>query len=157
MNTRENFNELFYTIISAIMPGLNDNPRPIDEILRIHLMTETIMEKLIEFGLGDNAEAVLSAKLTYAQKLSICSKLKLDDQSLLLTTDVSGSLKKLNKLRNKVAHNLEHETTDQDVEELFVGQLGANRTSSALNGNVWDKLSSYKAGIYLQMFQQNNA
>jgi hypothetical protein len=153
MTTRSAANKLFYTIVPHIMPGLSDNPRPIDEVLRIHLLTEAILEKLISLILEANAEAVLTSRLTYGQKLSICGKLKFSDQTDLLSSDVKGSLKKLNLLRNNVAHDLEHETSNEDVEGLFVGQLGNGRKGAALNGTVWDKLSSYKAMIYMRMLQ----
>lgn len=79
MATKDEVRELFFQIDGPIQAGLGDNPRPIDEVLRVHLLTETIVERLIALVLGESADAVLSAKLTYKQKLSICGSLKLDD------------------------------------------------------------------------------
>jgi hypothetical protein len=72
-------------------------------------------------SLERNADAVLSARLTFDQKLTISSKLYLEDDWLLIPDYVVGSLKKLNKLRNKLAHNYGHEITESDLRELFVG------------------------------------
>jgi len=151
MATQADAKELFYTISPSVSSGLGDNPRPIDEVLRIHLLTEAILEQLIGLALNENAEAVLTSKLSYAQKLSICSKLKFKDGTDILSSDVKGSLKKLNLLRNEVAHDINHETSGENVESLFVGQLGKNRVGLAANGSAWDKLSSYKAMIYIVM------
>lgn len=157
MSTREQVVQLFYHLDAGVQAGLGDDPRPIDEVLRIHLLTENLLEKLISLSLGVHAEAVLTAKLTYAQKLAICGKLKLDDGSEVLSSDVKGSLKKLNVLRNDVAHDLTHETTDEDVESLFVGQMGNKRQGPALHGDVWQKLSSYKATIFVEMLNPDFA
>lgn len=151
MNSKRKAKEQFYKLDDALMAGLGDNPRPIDEILRIHLLTENVLEKLIAIILGKNAEAVLSSKLSYSQKLSICGKLKFDCGTPVLLSDVKGSLKKLNLLRNDVAHDITHETSDADIEGLFVGQLGKERIGDAMNGSVWDKLSSYKAMIFISL------
>ena len=62
-------------------------------------------------------------------------------------------MKKLNDLRNNVAHVLCHVTTEEDVESLFVGNLGGRRENVVVNGDVWAKLSSYKAMIYAQMLK----
>lgn len=155
MATKNEVQELFFQIDGPIQAGLGDNPRPIDEVLRVHLLTETIMERLIALVLGKSADAVLSAKLTYGQKLSICGDLKLDGGQSLISSDVKGSLKKLNLLRNNVAHDIAHQTTDEDVEKLFVGTLGNRRKASARNGSVWIKLSSYKATIFTALFDVN--
>ena len=151
MATREQAQELLYNLDPAMRAGLLDNPRPIDEVLRVHLLTESILEKLIGLALQEHAEAVLSSRLSYAQKLSICGGLKFDDESPLISSDVKGSLKTLNRLRNDVAHDITHETTDEDVEALFVGRIGRTRVGPALTGSVWDKLSSYKATITVEL------
>ncbi len=153
MATKEEVQELFFQIDESIQAGLGDNPRPIDEVLRVHLLTEAVMEKLIRLALRESADAVLSADLSYRQKLMICGSLKLDNGQPLLLSDVKGSLGKLNKLRNNVAHDISHLTTRDDVEKLFVGALGANRNESVVNGNVWVKLSSYKAAIFIGLCQ----
>jgi|TARA_B110000091_G_C13602808_1_gene385413 hypothetical protein len=151
MASRKDAQELFFTILPEVIAGISDNPRPIDEILRVHLLTEAVLEKIIDLVLGVNSEAVLAAKLSYVQKLLICGNLKFEDSSSVLSSDVMGSLRKLNTLRNDVAHNLSHETSEEDVESLFVGSLGAGRNQEVVNGDVWIKLSSYKAMIYSEI------
>ena len=93
MATKEDVQKLFFQIDAPIQAGMGDNPRPIDEVLRIHLLTEALLEKLMRLAFGANADAVLTSKLSYAQKLSICGKLKLDNGEPMLSSDVKGSLK----------------------------------------------------------------
>lgn len=157
MPSKEEIKSFMYQLDAGIMAGLGDDPRPIDEVLRIHLLTENLLDKVISKTLGSHADAVLSSRLSYNQKLSISGKLKFDDGSSILSSDAKGSLKKLNLLRNEVAHDLTHETNDEDVEALFVGTIGKNRTGPALTGNVWDKLSSYKASIFTEMLDKDFA
>jgi hypothetical protein len=151
MASQKDAQELFWTISTDVMAGIGDNRRPIDEILRVHLLTEVVLEKIIDLVLGVNSEAVLNAELRYSKKLLICENLKFEDGTSVLSSDVTGSLRKLNNLRNYVAHDLNHETSQEDVESLFVGSLGNGRNQEVVAGDVWIKLSSYKAMIYFEM------
>jgi hypothetical protein len=120
-------------------------------ILQCHLLVESLLEELIHVCLGQYADAVLSAKLTFDQKLVIASKLKLDDDWSLMTDFVVGSLRKLNSLRNKLAHRYGYEVSADDVRELFVGRESMLPYSDALEFGVETGISRYAAFIFGNM------
>lgn len=93
----------------------------VGEIVRIHLVTEYLLEELIRLVLDDNAEPVLSIGLKYSQKLQLASQLELVEEFDLLPDYVVGSLRNLNKLRNRVAHRLNEAVEDAEILDLFVG------------------------------------
>ena len=105
MSKREEISELFFEEAETIARALDDRDDLRGYVLRIHLLTEALMERCMRIAIGTEvADAVLSAELTYDRKLTICSKLKLDDGGALFSSDTIGSLRKLNGLRNELAH-----------------------------------------------------
>ena len=143
------------------MPGLNQRLRSKDShlagILQCHLFVESILEELIQLCLGTNADAVLSARLSFEQKLAIAAKLELEKDWPLLQDYVVGSLRKLNSLRNKLAHRYGHEVSGGDIRELFVGceqdlpyqdvlesgiEIGISRYAAFIFGNLLPKYES---------------
>jgi hypothetical protein len=113
--------ELRYKNLVLMMDKVRDNDTLIAEILRVHLVTEFLLEELIKLSFEDKAEALLSIGLRYQQKLELASKLELVKEFRLLPDYVVGSLRKLNKLRNRVAHQLDEVVTDDEIKELFMG------------------------------------
>lgn len=145
---------LFLSTITDLMPGIDDSESPAGEILKIHLLTEVLLDHLI-IGVfeADHGRAILDLELRYSQKLTLCSKATLSCGRSLLTSDVIGSLKKLNSLRNAFAHNLRKTLTEDDVESLFVGALGSDRSGPAKDGPLFNRLISYKTRIHCQMLE----
>ncbi|MGB7874136.1 MAG: hypothetical protein WBL25_07115, partial [Anaerolineales bacterium] len=94
---------------------------PVAFIVRCHLLTEVILDKLLQFVLEPNGDAVLYVDLTYKKKLDIASRCVLAEDYMLLEDYVVGSLRKLNKIRNRLAHQLDAEVTREEVIELFMG------------------------------------
>ena len=90
-------------------------------ILRCHLLTEAVLDKLLVLCLKPNGDAVLSANLRYAQKLDIASRCFLIEDYELIPNYVVSSLRQLNKLRNHLSHNLSASVTQQEALELFQG------------------------------------
>ena len=144
--------KMFFQTITSTAPGMDDQETPTGEILKIHLLTEVIMEHLILAVFGEeHGKAIISLELTYSKKLILCSGCKLDCGRGLLSSDVIGSLKKLNSLRNSFAHKLGKSLSDEEVENLFVGQLGKDRDSSQKNIPLFNKLIMYKTRIHCHM------
>ena len=112
---------LRYKNLALMMDKLRDDDTLIAEILRVHLVTEYLLEELIKLSFEDKAEAILSIGLRYHQKLELASKLELVKEFRLLPDHVIGSLRKLNKLRNRVVHQLDEVVTSDEIKELFVG------------------------------------
>jgi len=126
-------------------------------ILQCHLFVESLLEELIRLCLGDNADAVLAARLSFEQKLAVAAKLELEKDWPLLQDYVVGSLRKLNSLRNKLAHRYGHEVSEDDIRELFNGceqdlpyqdvlecgvDIGIARYAAFIFGNMLPKYES---------------
>ncbi len=65
--------------------------------------------------------AILSARLSYGQKLDVASRTILFDDYTLISDRVVGSLRKLNKIRNRLSHELDATITKEEVIDLFMG------------------------------------
>lgn len=94
---------------------------PVLRILKCHLLSEAVLDKLLDLALEPNGEAVLAARLTYNQKLNIASNSVLAEDYELIPDFVVGSLRTLNKIRNRLAHELGATVTREEVLELFMG------------------------------------
>lgn len=90
-------------------------------LLKAHLFTEAILEELLKLAFNEKAEAILSIGLTYNQKLNLVSKLSLCNDWDLLPDYIVGSLRKLNKLRNRTAHQIGEAISDDEIIDLFNG------------------------------------
>ena len=106
--TVDNFNKLGEDVLGTL--------------LRVHLTSESILEELIHLTFEDNAQSILKLKLTYKQKLELVASLKIDDDWPLIPDYIVGSLRKLNKLRNDLAHQLNATLNNNQVIELFMGK-----------------------------------
>jgi len=107
--------------VMELIQRLRSDDGQLAGILQCHIFVETLLEELIRLCLGDNADAVLAARLSFDQKLALAAKLELDKGWPLLQDYVVGSLRELNSLRNKLAHRYGHEVSEDDIRELFVG------------------------------------
>ena len=94
---------------------------PISRILKCHLLSEVVLDKLIQFAYEPNGDAILSGRLSYGQKLDITSRTFLVEDYPLIPDLVVGSLRKLNKLRNRLSHELGATVTREEVIDLFMG------------------------------------
>lgn len=94
---------------------------PISRVLKCHLLSEVVLDKLIELAFEPNGKALLSANLRYNQKLDIASRALLVEDYKLLPDFVVGSLRKLNKIRNRLAHELGANVTREEIMDLFMG------------------------------------
>jgi len=116
-------------------------------LLQCHLFAESLLEELIRLALGTNSQAVLAVKLTFDQKLTIASRLRLRKDWDLLPDYVVGSLRKLNALRNKLAHRYGQNLTADEVKELFVGLDGHLPYQDVLDSGVRTGVIRYAAFI----------
>ena len=98
--------------------GMGD---PISRLVKCHLLSEVALDKLLELAFAPNGAAVLSGRLSYSQKLRIASRCELAPGFDLLPDFIVGSLKSLNKLRNRLAHEIHAEVTEEEVMALFAG------------------------------------
>ena len=124
MNNRDKLLQLTalrYKNLPLLMETSKGDGGLVGEIVRVHLVTEFLLEELIRLVLGSNAEAVLGLGLKYSQKLQLATRMELISEFNLLPDHVTGSLRKLNTLRNRVAHKLNEPVQDDELRELFVG------------------------------------
>lgn len=117
----EKITALRYKNYFLMTDTMRDNDNLIAVILRVHLVSEYLLEELIRFVFEEKADAILSIGLRYQQKLELVSKLELVEDWELLPDFVVVSLKKLNKLRNRVAHRLNEKIIDDEIRDLFMG------------------------------------
>lgn len=94
---------------------------PISRILKCHLLSEIVLDKLIQFAFEPNGDAILSARLSYSQKLDIASRTMLVEDYSLIPELAVGSLRKLNKIRNRLSHELGASVTREEAIDLFMG------------------------------------
>jgi hypothetical protein len=85
----------------------NQNIEVIGKVLRSHLVIETYLTRYLQFS-NPNLGDVDKARLSFSQKLSIIGK---KDNALLM---LLPGIKRINKIRNELAHNLNLEVTDND-------------------------------------------
>lgn len=148
---------LRYQRMPELGQRLHSNDGHLAAILQCHLFVESLLEELIRLCLGSNTDAVLSARLSFDQKLTIAAKLKLEKDLPLLQDYVVGSIRKFNSLRNKLAHRYGQEVSSDDVRELFVGceqdlpyqdvlehgiSIGIKRYAAFIFGNMLPKYES---------------
>lgn len=84
---------------------------PLEVLIRGHLWVEATMSGLLSRSL-EKPEALDDARLSFSQTLALC------DAMGLIPSDLIPVLRRLNKLRNRVAHNLDAELAESDQREL---------------------------------------
>jgi hypothetical protein len=94
---------------------------PISLILKCHLLSEVVLDRLILFAFEPNGGAILSIRLSYSKKLDIVSRTTLVEDYPLIPELAVGSLRKLNKIRNRLSHELGASVTHEEAIELFMG------------------------------------
>ncbi len=140
--------DLRYQRVSELMKILSTDNSPLSGILLCHLFVESLLEDLIRLSLGKNAEAILAAHLNFDQKLTIAAKLELDDDWPLIPDYVVGSLRKLNALRNKLAHRYGYDITQEEIRELFVDFDSELPYKDILDFGIETAISRYAAFIF---------
>ena len=130
-----------YQQLPIAMKTFRDSDDPLGTLLRVHLLSEGIMEELIRVCFNDNADALLSIGLTYEQKLELLAKISIEDDWPLLPDYIVGSLRKLNSLRNRLAHNLNADLSNQKVIDLFMNEE-----------QVYGDMSKVEVGINLKRY-----
>jgi hypothetical protein len=81
-------------------------------VLRAHLFSENLLERLITFNLPRGDKVIESGNLSYHQKLVLIEALDRLPDSIIST------LRNLNKLRNQCAHELDKKITDGDITRI---------------------------------------
>jgi hypothetical protein len=134
-----------------LMETLKESDGVIGEIVRVHLVTEFLLEQLIGLVFNENTEHILSVGLKYTQKLDLASRLELVGSFNLIPDHVKGSLKKLNRLRNRAAHRLNEPITNEEIKELFIGLEGELPYHNVMEAGQIVALQRYLAFIFGSM------
>lgn len=141
------------------MPAIDNFNKTGDDVLgtllRVHLTSDSILEELIHLTFEDKAQAILKLKLTYRQKLELVASLKIDDDWPLIPEYIIGSLRKLNKLRNDLAHQLSATLSNDQVVELFMGkeQIYGDMRKDDININL-QRYAFFILGNMLPKFEE---
>jgi hypothetical protein len=89
-------------------------------VLRFHLLTENMLERIITGSLPRGANLVQNTRLSYVQKLAVVDALGIIDEKLIL------ALQRLNALRNSCAHKRKLKVIIKEIDpisELFGEKL----------------------------------
>lgn len=98
--------------LAKINEKWNQNIDAIGRILRAHLFVEHFVTECLE-AFNPKLGNIKEARLTFAQKLTLIENYSEE------TKELSKGIKRLNKIRNQLAHNLESTVSDQDKESLL--------------------------------------
>lgn len=116
----------------------NQDTDTIGRILRAHLFVEHYLTEYLQAtnpALGDLDEA----RVTFNQKVSL---LKTDGSSVLV-----GGLRRLNKIRNRLAHNLQATVTDEDA-ALFLSMPLFRAVREARKHGAEEQLSDAPLAVF---------
>ncbi len=108
---------------------------PVLTILRVHLLTEHYLERLIHLSLPRADRVINAARLSYYQKLILV------DSCNVIPDQLIQSLKGLNRVRNHCAHELEKTISWSEV-ELIAQPMGKLCTK-------WQRESKRKVPVFL--------
>lgn len=106
-NEKDPDNEREYSEFHATCGGIED---PVLFILRAHLYTEYLLDRLILVMLPRGDRVLEMGNLSYAQKLSLVSSF-----DYLEDTEITA-LRNLNRVRNRCAHERQRQITFADLE-----------------------------------------
>ena len=108
-------------------------------VLEQHLLTETLLEQLVLAGLPRGDRILDEGSLTYSQKLTLTAAME------LLSDPIISSLRKLNKVRNECAHQLDKVITENDIAR--VGSPLGPRFTKTRHENLLDNLRILKSTL----------
>lgn len=105
-------NDVWAVEYQAFQKASNADADPTMLILRAHLFSESLLERLIALKLRRGDKIIDSGSFTFAQKLILAEAIDSLDDS------IATSLRNLNKLRNQCAHELGRTITAADVTRI---------------------------------------
>lgn len=96
----------------AFQKAIGSETDPTMLILRAHLFSESLLERLIPLKLRRGDKVIDNGSFTFAQKLVLAEAIDCLDDS------ITSSLRNLNKVRNQCAHELGRTITGADVTRI---------------------------------------
>ena len=108
------------------------------KVLRLHLFTEYFLNEILIAYLRTDQKGLQRAGLRYGQKVT------LTEISRILEKDCCDLLRKLNSLRQKVAHELEYQVSTADKKALTEGIASA--IDDVSEENVFVRLAQFLTG-----------
>lgn len=109
---KERFNAEIDRKLGLINEKWNQDVDSIGRILRSHLFIEHFLTNYL-IALNPNLGDLRGARLSFSQKLTLIESYSAE------TKELASGIKRLNKIRNRLAHRLEAKVTDQDKESLL--------------------------------------
>jgi hypothetical protein len=88
-------------------------------LLRFHVLTENLLERIIQSQISQGHRLFSHANLSYRIKLELANSLDVVDSEII------GSLRQLNSIRNDASHTIDIEIT-KDIIERIGRPLGKN-------------------------------
>lgn len=108
-------NEFFETIqreFEKFQEAIGAETDPVMLVLRAHLYSENLLERLILAHLSRGDKLLENGSLTYHQKLVLVEAVE------GLPDSITSSLRRLNKLRNQCAHELGKKIVEIDITKM---------------------------------------
>jgi len=112
----------------AFQRAIGKEADPTMLILRAHLFSESLLERLIPLKMRRGDKVIDNGSFTFAQKLVLVEAIDCLDDS------IASSLRNLNKLRNQCAHELGRTITGADVTRIG-SPLGKHFTKMQRDNN----------------------
>jgi hypothetical protein len=122
----------------------------IGRVLKAHLTVEHFLTRYIEFN-NPMLPPLADARITFSQKIDLLH------QNDRLASELKPGLRRLNQVRNRLAHNLKVEVRAEDVEvflavRIFTGMRGerAKRFGNPLPADpvgVFEEFAKFAAGM----------
>jgi hypothetical protein len=126
----------------AMKARWNKDVEMIGRILRAHLHVEYYLTEFLQYT-NPNLGNLDEARITFNQKINLLPN---DDRKIIF---LLPGIRHLNKIRNRLAHNLEATVTESDAAVFLQGLFkafrdeGARREKKQLNDNPIDVLEEF--------------
>ena len=113
--------------IEEVNSYIGEIENPILFMLQVHLYSENLLERYIVAELPKGKKLIENGRLSYYQKVQVVGAFGVVDDGVL------SSLTEFNKVRNNLAHNLNHEFTHKHLRKfsLPLGGVSSEFTDRA--------------------------
>lgn len=109
------------------------------QLLKLHLYTEQLLNQMVSIYLRTDEPGVRKLQLGYARKVNFV------ELAHLVPAEGCELLRKLNSLRQKIAHEIDYTVTQEDTDKLFEG-IGGHVAESVPGQTAFQRLAPFLGG-----------
>lgn len=129
------------TELKKINKKLSSYSPEITTLIQVHLFVESYIDKYLLYFFKNGEKIV--------KEISFFNKLIILESTGSIDMELIRVIKELNKLRNKVAHNLDYRITQDDIDALYIGK-GFKQATLHVN------LVILGTAAHIDLIQKNN-